>query len=118
LSVDRVDLLPGSNDLLLDFDRVRYGAALSSSAFDTPGAPVRSVSAGVRLFPSASPQPVSFDVVPELQSEVDDPSVRWFQLRIFGTGGLAQIADGSGNRAGGLPPDPGLAPMLSVRFRF
>jgi hypothetical protein len=116
--VDRIDLLPGSADLFLDFDHVHYGPALSFSVFDAPGSPVASVSAGIRLFPSGSPQRVSFDVAPELQADVDEASERRFQLRIFGSGGLAQIADGAGNRAGGLPPDPALAPVLSAQFRF
>jgi hypothetical protein len=116
--VDRIDPLPGSGDLLLDLDHVHYGSVLAFSAFGSPGVAVGSVFAGIRLLPSASPQPVTFGVIPELQADVDDPSVRFFQLRIFGTGGLAQIVDGAGDRAGGLPPDPGLAPVLSVQFRF
>jgi len=116
--VDRIDLLPGSSDLFLDFDHVRYGSALAFSAFGAPGSPVQSVLSGVRLFPSAGPQAVSFGVAPELQPDVDDPSVRFFQLRIFGTGGLAWIVDGAGSRAGVAPPDRGLAPVLSVRYRF
>ncbi len=97
---------------------VTTGAVLAFSAFGSPGVAVGSVFAGIRLLPSASPQPVSFGVIPELQSDVDDPSVRFFQLRIFGTGGLAQIVDGAEDRAGSLPPDPGRAPVLSVQFRF
>jgi hypothetical protein len=116
--VDRIDLLAGSGDAFLDFDHVHYGSPLSFSAFSAAGAPVGSVSAGIRLLPSAGPQPVSFGVVPEVQADVDNPSAVFFQIRIFGTGGLAQIVDGAGNRGGGLPPDPGLAPVLSVRFRF
>ena len=116
--VDRIDPLPGSGDLLLDLDHVHYGSVLAFSAFNSPGVAVGSVVAGIRLLPSASPQPASFGVIPELQADVDNPSVRFFQLRIFGTGGLAQVVGGAGNRSGGLPPDPGLAPVLSVQFRF
>jgi hypothetical protein len=116
--VDRIDPLTGNGELLLDLDHVHYGSVLAFSAFGSPGMAVGSVIAGIRLLPSASPQPVSFGVIPELQADVDNPSVRFFQLRIFGTGGLAQIVDGAGDRAGGLPPDPGLAPVLSVQFRF
>jgi hypothetical protein len=118
LFVDRIDLLAGSGDVFLDFDHVRYGSTLSFSAFSAFGVPVGSVSAGVRLLPSAGPQQVSFDVVTELQMDLDNPSAAFFQLRISGTGGLAQIVDGAGNRGGGLPPDPGLFPVLDIRFRF
>lgn len=117
LTVDRVDLLPGSADLALDFDRLRYGSALSFSAFSMPGFPVASVASGIRLFPSGGPQTVTFPVVPDLQADVDDPSASFFQVRVIGTGGLARIVDGAGNRAPGLPPDPSLAPVLSVRYR-
>ena len=115
VTVDRVDLSgPG---LVLSFDRVRYGDVLSSSAFGAPGLPVGSVPAGVRLFPAVSPQFVTFDVVPELQAEVDDPAARFFQLRARGAGGLAHLVDGAGNRAGGLPPDRSLVPVLSIVYR-
>lgn len=115
VTVDRVDLSgPG---LVLSFDRVRYGDVLSPSAFGAPGSPVGSLPAGVRLFPAGGPQFVSFDVVPELQAEVNDPAARFFQLRARGAGGLARIVDGAGNRAGGLPPDRALVPVLSIVFR-
>jgi hypothetical protein len=71
----------------------------------------------VTLFPAAGPQFVTFNVVPELQAEVNDPSVQFFQLRARGAGGLARVVDGAGNRAGGLPPDRSLAPVLSVVYR-
>jgi len=115
VTVDRVDLSgPG---LVLSFDRVRYGDVLASPAFDTPGSPVGSLPSGVRLFPAASPQFVAFDVVPELQGEVNDPAALFLQLRVRGAGGLAQLVDGAGNRAGGLPPDRSLAPVLSIVYR-
>lgn len=117
LTVDRVDLLPGSADLALDFDRVRYGSALSPSAFSAPGFPVASVPFGIRLFPSGGPQAVAMTVVPDLQADVDDPSASFFQVRVIGTGGLARIVDSAGSRAPGLPPDPALAPVLTVRYR-
>ena len=114
-TVDRVDLSgPG---LVLSFDRVRYGDALSAAAFDAPGTRVGSLPAGVTLFPAAGPQFVTVGVVPELQAEVNDPSARFFQLRARAAGGLASIVDGAGNRAGGLPPDRTLAPVLSVTWR-
>jgi len=115
VAIDRVDLSgPG---LVLTFDRVRYGGILSAAAFDAPGSPVGSLPAGVRLFPAAAPQFVAFDVAPELQGEVNDPAARFFQLRARGAGGLARIVDGAGNRAGGLPPDRSLVPVLSVVYR-
>ncbi len=115
VTVDRVDLSgPG---LVLSFDRVRYGDVLSSSAFDAPGSPVGSLPAGVSLLPAAGPRFVTFDVAPELQSEVDDPAARFFQLRARGAGGLARIVDGNGNRANGLPPDRSLVPVLSITYR-
>ncbi len=115
VAVDRIDLSgPG---LVLSFDRVRYGDVLSSSAFGAPGSPVGSLPAGVRLLPAAGPQFVTFDAVPELQNEVNDPAARFFQLRARASGGLARIVDGAGNRDGGLPPDRSLVPVLSVRYR-
>lgn len=117
LFADRVDLLPGMADVILDFDHVHYGTGLSFSAFGASGVPVRSVAAGMTLTPSPAPQAVSFDVTPEVQADVNSSSVHSFQLRIFGSGGLAQIVDGAGNRAAGLPPSPSLAPNLTLRFR-
>src|SRR3990172_3495679 len=107
--VDRVDLLPGSADLVLTLDHVHFGDALSFSAFSAAGgpaagAPVRVFLSGVRLVPSPGAQRVLGDVVPELQADVDDPILRFFQLRLTGMGGGAQIVDGGGNRAGGGPP--------------
>jgi len=116
--VDRVDLLPGSADLVLDLDHVHYGDSLSFSAFSGAGAPVKGFLAGVRLVPSPGAQQVSGDVVPELQADVDDPFLRFFQLRLMGTGGLAQMVDGEGNRAGGAPRDRTLVPVLSARYRW
>jgi hypothetical protein len=116
--VDRVDLLPGSADLVLELDHVHYGDSLSFSAFSGAGAPVRGFLAGVRLVPSPGAQRVLGDVVPELQADVDDPFLRFFQLRLMGTGGLAQMVDGGGNRAGGAPLDRTLVPVLSVRYRW
>src|SRR4030067_206846 len=52
-----------------------------------------------------------------LEPDVNAPSLRFFQLRLTGTGGVAQIVDGGGNRAGGTPRDRTLAPGLCVRFR-
>jgi hypothetical protein len=115
VTVDRVDLSgPG---LVLSFDRVRYGSSLTAAAFDAPGTRVGSLPAGVTLFPAAGPQFVTFNVVPEFQAEVNDPSARFFQLRARASGGLAAIVDGAGNRAGGLPPDRSLAPALRVVYR-
>ena len=116
--VDRVDLLPGSADLVLTLDHVHFGDALSFSAFSAAGAPVRGFLSGVRLVPFPGTQRVLGDVVPELQADVDDPFLRFFQLRLTGTGGVAQIVDGGGNRAGGAPPDRTLVPVLSVRYRW
>ncbi len=116
LYADRVDLLPGAPAILLDFDHVHYGTGLSFSAFDAAGIPVRSVAAGTSLAPSPAPQAVSFDVTPEIQADVNSPSVSSFQLRISGSGGLVQIVDGAGTRAGGLPPAPSLVPTLTVLF--
>jgi hypothetical protein len=62
-------------------------------------------------------QRVTVSVIPELQSDANDPFLRFFQLRVVGTGGLAQIVDGEGNRAGGAPPIRTLIPVLSVRYR-
>jgi len=115
VTVDRVDL--SGPELVLSFDRVRYGDVLTSAAFDSPGLPVVGLPAGARLVPAAGPQLVAFDVVPELQGDVNDPAARFFQLRARGAGGLAWIVDGAGNRAGGLPPDRSLAPVLDVVFR-
>ncbi len=115
VTVDRVDLSgPG---LVLTFDRVRYGSALTAAAFDAPGSPVGSLPAGVTLTPVAAPQFVTFSVAPELQDEVNDPSALFLQLRARGAGGLARLVDGAGNRAGGLAPDRSLAPVLSVVWR-
>lgn len=116
--VDRVDLLPGSADLVLTLDHVRYGDALSFSAFSVAATPVRGFFSGVRLVSSPGARRVVGDVVPELQADVDDPFLRFFQVRVIGTGGLAQIVDGGGNRAGGGPRDRTLAPVLSVRYRW
>ncbi len=115
LSVDRVDL--SGPELVLTFDRVRYGNVLPAAAFDAPGLPVAGLPGGARLVPRAGPQRVVFSVAPELQGEVNDPSAAFFQLRARGAGGLARIVDGAGNRAGGLAPDPALAPVLSVVYR-
>jgi hypothetical protein len=116
-NVDRVHLSAGSPDMVLFLDHVQYGEMLSFAAFSAPGTPVGSLLSGVRLIPSAGAQRVTASVVPDLQADVDDPSLRFFQLRAMCTGGLAQIVDGAGNRAGGMPSDRGLAPALSVRFR-
>ncbi len=115
VAVDRVDLSGAA--LVLSFDRVSYGDVLTSAAFDAPGTPVGGLPGGARLLPAAGPQFVAFDVVPELQGEVDDPSARFFQLRARAAGGLAWIVDGAGNRAGGLLPDRTLVPVLAVAFR-
>ncbi len=116
VAVDRVDL--SAPELVLSFERVRYGDVLTAAAFDAAGSPVASLHGGVRLVPAATPQFVAIDVVPELQGEVNDPSAIFFQLRARGAGGLAAIVDGAGNRAGGSPPDSSLAPRLSVVYRF
>lgn len=114
VAVDRVDL--SGAGLVLAFDHVRYGSVLTSAAFDAPGSRVGGLPSGVTLFPAANPQFISFDVAPELQVDVND-SLRFFQLRVRGTGGLARIVDGAGNRAGGFPADPALAPVLNVVYR-
>ncbi len=116
VAVDRVEL--SGSALILSFDRVRYGDVLTAAAFDAPGSPVGSLPGGARLLPAAGPQIVAFDVVPELQGEVDDPSAHFFQLRARGAGGLATIVDGAGSRAGVLPPDRSLVPQLSIVYRF
>jgi len=116
-SVDRVQLLTGSPDLVLFLDHVHYGETLSFAAFGAPGTPVGSLLSGVRLVPLVGAQTVTASVVPELQSDANDPFLRFFQLRVVGTGGLAQIVDGEGNRAGGAPPVRILIPVLSVRYR-
>ncbi len=115
VTVDRVDLAAPA--LVLSFDHVRYGDALAAAAFDAPGTPVGGLPAGARLVPSAAPQTVAFDVASELQGDVNDSAARFFQLRARGAGGLATIVDGAGNRAGRLPPDRSLVPVLSVVFR-
>jgi hypothetical protein len=116
-SVDRVHLLTGSTDMVLFLDHVQYGETLSFAAFSAPGNPVSSLLSGVRLVASDEAQRITTSVVPELQSDANDPLLRFFQLRVVGTGGLAQIVDGAGKRAGGMLPDRSLAPELSVRFR-
>ena len=116
-SVDRVHLLTGSPDMVLLLDHVHYGENLSFAAFSAPGTPVGSLLSGVRLVSSAGVQRVTVSVIPELQSDANDPFLRFFQLRVVGTGGLAQIVDGEGNRAGGAPPTRSLIPVLSVRYR-
>jgi hypothetical protein len=116
-SVDRVDLSAGSPDLVLFLDHVHYGETLSFAAFSAPGTLVGSLPSGVRLVPSAGAQWVAASVVPELQIDVADPFLRFFQLRATCIGGLAQIVDGEGNRAGRAPSDRSLVPELSVRFR-
>lgn len=113
LTVDRVDLLPGSAGVILDLDSVDYGGRLTSAAFGAPGTPVRSASAGV---PVAGSRAVAIDVTPEVQAAADLGRAR-FQLRVLCSGGLAWLVDGDGGRAGGLPPDPALAPVLTVRYR-
>ena len=117
-SVDRVHLLAGSPEMVLFLDHVHYGETLSFAAFSAPGNSVRSFLSGVRLVPLAGAQKVTASVVPELQSDANDPFLRFFQLRVVGAGGLAQIVDGEGNRAGGAPRDRALLPVLSVRYRF
>jgi len=116
-SVDRVHLLTGSPDMVLFLDHVQYGETLSFAAFSATGTPVGSLLSGVRLVPSEGVQGVTASVVPELQSDANDPFLRFFQLRVVGTGGLAQIVDGEGNRSGGAPPTSSLIPVLSVRYR-
>src|SRR4030067_266993 len=97
---------------------IHFGDALSFSAFSAAGAPVRGFLSGVRLVPFPGTQRVLGDVVPELQADVDDPFLRFFQFRLTGTGGGAQIVDGGGNRAGGAPPGRTLCPVLSVLSRW
>ena len=116
-SVDRVHLLTGSADMVLFLDHVHYGETLSFAAFSAPGTPVGSLLSGARLVPSAGGQRVTASVVPELQADANDPFLRFFQLRVVGTGGLAQVVGGAGNRAGGVPRDRTLVPVLSVRYR-
>jgi len=113
LTADRVDLLPGSAEAILDFDSVDYDGRLSFPAFGAPGTPVRSTAAGVRVVGSRA---VAIDVTPEVQAAADLGRTR-FQLRVLCSGGLALLVDGAGARAGQLPPDPALAPILTVRFR-
>ena len=113
LTVDRVDLLPGGAEAILEFDSVDYGGRLTSAAFGASGTPVRSTSAGVRV---AGSRAFAIDVTPEVQSAADLGRSR-FQLRIRCTGGLVWLVDGDGGRAGGPPPDPALAPVLTVRYR-
>ncbi len=115
VTVDRVDV--SGAELVLSFDRVRYGDALTAAAFDASGSSLHGLPAGAHFGPSAVPQVVAFDVAPELQDEVNDPAARFFQLRARGAGGLATIVDGAGNRAGGRPTDRSLAPALSVVYR-
>lgn len=117
-SVDRVHLSAGSPDMVLFLDHVHYGETLSFAAFGAPGTPVRSFLSGVRLVPLAGGQKVTASVVPELQSDANDPFLRFFQLRVVATGGLAEIVDGEGNRAGGAPRDRTLLPVLSVRYHL
>jgi hypothetical protein len=117
-TVDRVDLSAGIPDLVLDLDHVQYGGRLGFAAFSVPGTPVDSLLSGLSLTPAPDPQRVAIDVAPELQADADDPFLLFFQVRVLCTGGLAQIVDGAGNRAEGAPRDPGLAPVLSVRYRF
>lgn len=112
LTVDRLDLLAGGAEAILDFDAVDYDGRLSSSAFGSPGTPVGSTAAGVRI---PWPRIVAIDVTPEVQAAVD-LGRRRFQLRVLCAGGLAYLVDGAGSRAVGLPVDPALAPVLAVRY--
>ena len=116
-TVDRVDLLPGIPDLVLDLDHVHYGSTLGFAAFSVPGTPVGSLLSGLSLTPAPEIQRVTVDVTPELQADANDPFLLFFQVRVLCTGGLAQIVDGAGNRAEGAPRDRRLAPVLSVRYR-
>jgi hypothetical protein len=92
---------------------VDYDGHLSSSAFGASGTPVRSTAAGVRVVGSRA---VAIDVAPEVQAAADLGRPR-FQLRVLCSGGLALLVDGAGGRGGGLPSDPALAPVLTVRYR-
>lgn len=116
-TVDRVDLPAGIPDLVLDLDHVHYGGTLGFSAFSVPGTPVGSLLFGLSLAPAPETQRVTIDVAPELQADANDPFLRFFQVRVLCTGGLAQIVDGAGNRAERALPDRSLAPVLSVRYR-
>src|SRR3990170_2589997 len=69
--VDRVDLLPGSADLVLDLDHVHFGDSLSFSAFSGAGAPAGGFLAGVRLGPSPGGQQGSGGGGPEVQADGD-----------------------------------------------
>ncbi len=115
VAVDRIDL--SGLELRLFFDHVRYGDVLTAAAFDAPGTSVAGLPGGAHLRPATGPQFVAFDVAPELQGDVNDPAAHFFQLRARGDGGLAFLVDGAGNRAGGLPPDRALVPVLAVVFR-
>ena len=112
LTVDQVDLLPGSAGAILDFDSVDYDGRLSSPAFGAPGTPVRSTAAGVRVVGSRA---VAIDVTPEVQAAADLGRTR-FQLRILCSGGLVLLVDGAGGRPGNFPPDLSLAPVLIVKY--
>lgn len=96
LTADRVDLLPGSAEAILDFDSVDYDGRLSFPAFGAPGTPVRSTAAGVRVVGSRA---VAIDVTPEVQAAADLGRTR-FQLRVLCSGGLALLVDGAGGARG------------------
>lgn len=115
--VDRVNLPAGGTGASLAFEHVHFGDALGPSAFDSAGLPVRSIPSGAWLVSAPLPQRISVDVAAELQADVSDPFLGFFQVRLSCSGGLVQVVDGAGNRAGGAPRDPALAPFLSVRYR-
>src|SRR3990172_4490367 len=74
LTADRVDLLPGSAEAILDFYSVDYDGRLSFPAFGAPGTPVRSTAAGVRVVGSRA---VAIDVTPEVQAAADPARTRF-----------------------------------------
>lgn len=115
--VDRVDLPGGSPAASLALEHVHYGGELAFSAFSSPGAPLEGFPSGSRPVPVPEARRLSVAVAPELQADVSDPFLGFFQVRVSCGGGLVWIVDGAGNRAVGATRDRTLAPVLSVRYR-
>lgn len=115
--IDRVDLPGGSPAASLALEHVHYGGELAFSAFSSPGAPLEGFPSASRPVPVPEAQRLSVAVAPELQADVSDPFLGFFQVRVSCSGGLVWIVDGAGNRAVGATRDRTLAPVLSVRYR-
>ncbi len=104
-----VDWVASGGPATVDVYHVHYGDPLLAGDFNTSHAYMTTLS----IDPSRAGSTLILDVLPELQLDVDDPSVGFFQVMLVATGGAVEFQDAEQSFT---VPTTGPAPELDVTY--